>query len=27
MVGDYLKKHPDKKPSNLYQAEAKEFIY
>ena len=26
IVGDYLKKHPDQKPSNLYKAEAKEFI-
>jgi uncharacterized protein YjaZ len=27
IVGDYLKKHPDKKSSNLYRAEVKEFIY
>lgn len=26
IVGDYLKKHPDQKPSNLYKVEAKEFI-
>lgn len=26
LVGDYLKRHPDKKPSNLHSADVKEFL-